>query len=402
MRAFLIIETQHYGHYLTGYIKYILRAIPKNKFKIVLLTTKGAKKYGKGALDILKKENDRFSIEVIEDIETIYYSSLFLLFYQIRLYFRLKKKFKELEKKYDFFHVFVNSFQHFDKVFSILGSPFSQVKFSGVFLGVKFHFKKFYFDAFSRYNFFSKLLFKILLSKKKLTSLITNDELLLRFIKKENWKNLKKVNFLHDPKEFNFRFNKLHARNELDLPKKSFLILVYGAIIKSKGVEELLSIFKEKDINPNIRVIIAGEIIEDMKIYFKSLQIKKLIKNKKIFIYSDWQDELKESLLFSASDAIWIGYKNYPYPSGVLYQAVAKSLPIITSNEGIISWTNKKYKLGFIVNLKSCSDLISKLNMLTDKKKYNKFKKNIKKFSKIANPSNWIYSFSEKNKFFFE
>ena len=40
MKKLLIIETYYEGHYLTGYIKYILRSLKNKNFEITLLTSK--------------------------------------------------------------------------------------------------------------------------------------------------------------------------------------------------------------------------------------------------------------------------------------------------------------------------------------------------------------------------
>jgi hypothetical protein len=400
MKNFLIIETQYQGHYLTGYIKYVLRSLSKKEYNVVLLITKEANKYAKDALDILKKENNRIIIELIDSIKPKNYTSISLFLYQIKLFFLIKKKFKQINKKYEFSHVFINSFQHFDKIFSILGSPFNEIKFSGVFLGAKFHLHNFNFNTYDRYNFLSKFLFKRLIANKNLLSLIINDELLFKFIKNNYWKNSEKIIFLHDPKEFNYKFDKLYARKKMQLPTKQFLILLYGAIINSKGSIELLNIFKNENINPDVRVVIAGEQIGTMKSYFKREEILKLIKSKKIFIFKGWQNELTESLLFSAADVIWIGYKNYPFPSGVLYQAASRSLPIITSNEGIINWTNKKYGLGLTADIDNTHDIIVQINKLQSKSLYKRFQKKINKFYKIVSPNHWVDSFKKKYSIF--
>jgi hypothetical protein len=388
VKTFLIVETQYQGHYLTGYIKYILRALPKKKFKIVILTTKKSKKKGIGAFNILRKENNKIVTEIIDDLNFKNHNLISLILYQIRTYFLIKNKFKKIHKKYNFCHVFVNSFQHFDKMFSILGSPFAEVKYSGIFLGPKFHLRNLHNKEL--YNFIIKFLFKRLISNKNLLLLVINDELLLNFIKKKGYDPFNKIKFLHDPKEFNYKFNKIYSRKRLNLPNKSFLILAYGAIINTKGIEELLKIFNNKNLNPQIKVVIAGEKIGSMLDYLDNLEVKKLIKNKKIFIFNGWQTEITESLLFSASDVVWIGYKNYYSPSGVLYQAVSINLPVITSNKEIIHWTNIKYKLGLSVDLSSTNDIVEKLNIIHNKFIYKKFQSNIKTFSKIASPDNWV------------
>ena len=99
MKSFLIVESQYRGHYLTGYIKYVLRALPKNEFNIVLLITKEAKKFAADALNILKKENNRIIIETMDDIKICNYNSISLLLYQLKLYFLIKDKFNKIKKK---------------------------------------------------------------------------------------------------------------------------------------------------------------------------------------------------------------------------------------------------------------------------------------------------------------
>ena len=47
MKKLLIIETEYVGHYLTGYIKYILRSLDKKKIKIYILISKETLKNGK-------------------------------------------------------------------------------------------------------------------------------------------------------------------------------------------------------------------------------------------------------------------------------------------------------------------------------------------------------------------
>ena len=44
MKKILVIETEYEGHYLTGYIKYILRSFKNQKISITLLTSFDAKK----------------------------------------------------------------------------------------------------------------------------------------------------------------------------------------------------------------------------------------------------------------------------------------------------------------------------------------------------------------------
>ena len=65
MKKILIIETDYEGHYLTGYIKFILRSFKDQSAKIILLTSISAKKKAKGAIKILRSEKVKFHIKII-------------------------------------------------------------------------------------------------------------------------------------------------------------------------------------------------------------------------------------------------------------------------------------------------------------------------------------------------
>lgn len=395
MKKLLIIETEYVGHYLTGYIKYILRALNKKKIKIYLLISKETLKKGKGALKILKKEKVKFEIKTVSTLKVSKKDIISLIFYQLKLYFLIKKNFDYLNKSINFDHVILTSIQRIDKIISIFGSPFGNVKFSGIFLGLKFHLKKYKIKSQTTNHFFSKLLFNKILRIKTLTKIITNDYLLKRYLKYNRWMNYKKILFLHDPKEFNYNYKKDYALKKLKLNKNKFIILVYGAIIDSKGVEELLQIYKYKI--RDIHCLIVGKQFDGMKNFLnKNKFVEKLKKNKDISIYNGWQSEKNEAIFFSACDAIWIGYKNYPFPSGVLYQAVFLKKPSIISKEaGFINDLNNRFKIGVSCDINEPLDILNVIKKLK-KSKYSKLiKKNASKFLFQCNPSKWTKKFQE-------
>jgi hypothetical protein len=396
MKRILIIETEFEGHYLTGYIKYILRSFKKNEVSITLLTSEEAKKKAQGAFEILKKENVKFNVTSIPIKKNTNHRSVALLFAQIKLYFLIKRKFKLINAKNKYDHIFVTSIQQFDKALVFLGTPFCKVNFSGIFLGAKFHLKNFGIRHKSRFNFLSKIFFQQLLSIHTLQCIITNDHLLYEFYNLQKYKNFNKLKFLHDPKEFNFKYEKFSSRKKLGLPQKSLIILVYGALIESKGIIELLSIFKVQELNVDIRVVLAGKQLETIKnLLEKDNFVKKLKLNRKLFLFNHWLSEKDEARIFSATDIVWIGYKNYTSPSGVLYQAVNKSLPVLISNDGLIHHLNKKINVGISIDISNPRKIIDGINFIIKKKNMDKLKRNIKNFSKIADAKKWVINFKK-------
>ena len=392
MKKLLIIETYYEGHYLTGYIKYILRSLKKENIDITLLTSKKTIKYGKGAIAILKEEKVKFKI-ISEDFDNYpFFFNGSLYFQQVINYTKLINYYKKnLNNNYDL--ICFTSLQRFLIPLCLFGNPFNNIPIIGIFLGAKFHLKYFKIFQPGSFDLIYKILFKILLKKPFIKNVILNDHLLEKFIKK-SYKDLsKKILFLHDPKETRFKLNKVKVRKSLNLLKKSKYILLYGALIDSKGLEELFKIIKSKHINKNIRLIVAGKQFSSTKSFLKTNEVKKLIYEKKIIIFSGWQNELMEAKLFTATDIIWIAYKNYSYPSGVLYQAASFGLPVILSNDGLINQLNKKYKFGISINIFNINESAKKINKLMISKSYNNFAKNIKIFYNLTKPNNWVNSF---------
>lgn len=393
MKKLLIVETEYVGHYLTGYIKYILRALNKKNIQIYLLTSKDAIKRGKGALEILKKEKVNFYIKTIPNVTVLQKNFISLTIYQLKQYFLIKKKFNVLDDHIKFDHVILTSIQRIDKVISILGSPFGSTKFSGIFLGLKFHLNKFKIKSSSTNHFLSRFLFYKLLKIKTLTKILTNDYLLKNYLKDEKWFNNKKVMFLHDPKEFNFTYSRTAALKKLNINSNKYIILVYGAIINSKGIEELLNIYKHD--SDNIHCLIVGKQFDDVRRYLKNNPFVKNLKKKNVIsTYDEWQDEEKESIFFSAADVIWVGYKNYSFPSGVMYQAACLNKPTILSKEaGFINNLNKKYRIGISCNVNEPLEILNAIKKIKNNKYKLILKKNISQFYQISKPSIWTKKF---------
>lgn len=385
----LIIEPESKGHYIILYIKYLVRILLKLNHNVVFLTTKRSTTHI--SFKSVFKNIRNINYEFIDDLKPKNNKDLHLLLYQIKYFKLIKKKFQELNFKYDFNFIFLNSFDHFDKAISMFGSPFQNVDFGGIFVNIKFHFGEYNLGRSGRYARIAKYLFRKLLEIKNLKFILSNDIFFLKFIKKKKFLEYKKVKYLNEFREFNNQFNKKYARKKLGLPNKSKLVLIYGALKKSKGIEKLVEILKDKNLDQNIKVVMAGEQDQDTKIFLRREICKKLINDKKIFILKGFQDDYNESLIFSAVDIVWIGYdKSFPFVSGVLYQAVAMGLPIITCDHGLIGFTNKSFKLGPAVDINNDNEIIYSLNNLCKKQVVSYFLKNSKYFKKKISPKLFV------------
>lgn len=383
--TYLIIEPEYGGHYMILYIKFIVRLLAKKKKNVVFLTTKKTSQHE--SFKSLLKEHKNIQIEYIKFIRPKSFSTMSMLIHQIRLFFLIKKKYKIISKKYKFDHIFINSLDHFDKALSLFGDPFYNVNFSGIYVNPKFHLQKYNLGKAGRYNVISKFFFKKLLKTPNLRNILTNDKFFINYIISNNFKNFNKLKFLCEPREFTHSFNKSYSRYLLKLPKNNFFILVYGALKKSKGIAELFLALCNNNINKKVSVILAGDAHKEIKHFLNSRVTKLLIKEKKLFYFKGFQSNKEESILFSASDIVWVGYqKQFPFLSGVLYQAAIKKLPIIASNHGIIGWMNKKHKLGLSVDITDVNLVVKTINKFCQKKIYNSYYSNINSFSKRLNP----------------
>ena len=198
--------------------------------------------------------------------------------------------------------------------------------------------------------------------------------------------------------EFKFTFSKYASRRELKLSNTSIVVLVYGALMLSKGIRELLSIFTNKKLHSDVVVIFAGKQNTDLNFFFSNDElVNKLKLKKKLFFFNRWINEREEAIFFDAADIVWIGYKNYPFPSGVLYQAIHKAIPTIISNDGSINTLNKKRKFGYAVSIYDSNSIIRGINFIMNKKNKLKFMKNNLKFSKTIDPKKWIINFKKLN-----
>jgi glycosyltransferase involved in cell wall biosynthesis len=385
----LIIEPESKGHYIILYIKYLIKILLKLNHNVVFLTTRRSTNHI--SFKSVFKNIKNINYEFIDDLKPKNNKDLHLLLYQIKYFKLIKTKFKELNIKYNFNFIFLNSFDHFDKALSLFGSPFQNVDFGGIFVNIKFHFSEYNLGPCGRYARISKFLFRKLLAIKNLKFILSNDIFFLNFVKTKNFLNYKKIKYLNEFREFSGHFKKKYARKKLGLPNKSKLVLIYGALKKSKGIEKIVEILKEKNLDQNIKVVMAGEQDRDIKIFLSKKNCKKLISDKKIFIFKGFQDEYNESLIFSAVDIVWIGYdKSFPFVSGVLYQAVAMGLPIITCDHGLIGFTNKSFKLGPAVDINNDNEIIYSLNNLCKKKVVSYFLKRSKYFKKKISPKLFV------------
>ena len=173
-------------------------------------------------------------------------------------------------------------------------------------------------------------------------------------------------------------------------------ILVYGSIRLSKSLEELIFLIKKLDQEIKIKVTIAGIHEKDVKkiLSQKNLTTKKL--NNKIKIINKFISPTQEMKLFTKTNIVWCVYKNTPHgSSGVFYLSNLYRKPVVTNEQGLIGWYNKKNKLGPILNFNDSKESLKSvktiLNLYKKKKIYTSYCKNQLKFNKIITKQKKFY-----------
>ena len=140
----------------------------------------------------------------------------------------------------------------------------------------------------------------------------------------------------------------------------------------------MIEIIKDKNFPENLKVIFAGKQSDKVKNYIKK-NIKGKKDKKKLILFNKFVDRIEEANFFGVADIIWVAYSGgSDGSSGVLKQAVIAGKPIIESGRGLISWINRKNKIGISIDLKNKINSINKIKeYLYNNKKYNFHKKNI-------------------------
>lgn len=123
------------------------------------------------------------------------------------------------------------------------------------------------------------------------------------------------------------------------------VLLVYGAITARKGIRELVAALAARPGVP--RLVLAGVQDDETRAWLReaigSLSPAPLVLDRFI-------TEAQEADLFSACDAVWLGYKSHYGMSGVLVQAYRFGKPVLATADGLIGWFCRGRDLGPVMD----------------------------------------------------
>ena len=228
-----------------------------------------------------------------------------------------------------------------------LGSPFGKTPWIGITMRSTFHHHKVGIKSPDRpvVNAIKALLFKRAVRTAGLRTLLTIDPTLPEWSAHHASKHSAAVAYVADPFPDEQAENPVLARERLGLDPTQRYLLVYGSITERKGIYELVHALTRLEHAPTL--IVAGE--QDagtrhfMRNHVRSLTPAPLILDS--FIANDVERDL-----FSACDAVWLGYKGHYGMSGVLVQAYRFGKPVIATEDGLIGWFSRRCELGPILS----------------------------------------------------
>lgn len=357
----LLIEPEYRGHHIALHVNLILEEAIKRNWEVIILTKKNLLESKAYSL-FDKKIRKKIKFYFIQEIKFKNYRNYFYLLYiQWIKYKSITNSLNKIVLFENPDHIYFVTLDHIDKILSILGLHFKRPVISGMLIYSRIYLKN------NFINLIKKILFLRLLNFNFIKNIFVVDQFFYNFC--NNKIKNSKIIYTPDPGKIYYKFSKIKSRKKYHLSKNDFVILVYGAIKNSKGIYELLEALNEIKIN-NIKVIIAGEQTNDIKLHLKNKLSKSLIQNNRLIIDRGFKNYKEEAILFAATDVVWVAYNdNFNGSSAVLYQAGSVKKPVITSNKGLIGAINDKYRIGFSVNINDKKTIINRIFFMHKNKK---------------------------------
>jgi glycosyltransferase involved in cell wall biosynthesis len=122
-------------------------------------------------------------------------------------------------------------------------------------------------------------------------------------------------------------------------------LLVYGLINQRKGIHELVEACAQRSDAPTL--VVAGNQDGDTHDFLQHAATR--LSPAPVILDQFISSEV-ELDLFSACDAVWLGYKGHYGMSGVLVQAYRFAKPVIATADGLIGWFCKNAELGTVID----------------------------------------------------
>lgn len=227
-----------------------------------------------------------------------------------------------------------------------LGSPFGTTPFVGITMRTSFHHRTMGVKAPDERiaNTVKSLLFRGAVRVPGMRALLSIDPTLAQWTMQTLGERAATVRYLADPFPDARAGDPERARARLGLSKGRHL-LVYGSITDRKGIRELVAALARMNDAPTL--VVAGEQDSDAHefLYAEAPRLTPAPVLLDQFVTNEMELDL-----FSACDAVWLGYKGHYGMSGVLVQAYRFEKPVIATADGLIGWFCGSGELGPVID----------------------------------------------------
>jgi glycosyltransferase involved in cell wall biosynthesis len=228
-----------------------------------------------------------------------------------------------------------------------LGSPFGATPWIGITMRATFHHRMVGVKAPDRriVNAVKALLFRQAMRAKGFRALLSIDPTLPEWSARRMGQRAAAIRYLADPFPNARADDPERARDRLGLSAGPHL-LVYGSITERKGIRELVAALGRMGSDAPTLVVAGeqdGQTREFLRLHANRLQPAPVMLD--LFVTNEMELDL-----FSACDAVWLGYKGHYGMSGVLVQAYRFKKPVIATADGLIGWFCRGGELGPVID----------------------------------------------------
>lgn len=240
---------------------------------------------------------------------------------------------------------------------ALLGSPFPETDSALILMRVSAHFEKL--GISNRHSVIGRgtrsLLLRLAVLRANRCSFMTIDESWRMFQKQTEGNYLaKRIQWAPDPGNSLLLETKpampaAELRQRYGISDNAFLILGYGAINSRKGVDSLVRAMTLPSMPANVVILLAGVSDQATKDSLKAAG-EHLFEQSLVWIEKFLSCE-EEAEVVRIADAVWLGYRDHDFMSGVMVLAGQGKKPIIACRNGVIGYLAAKTGLGVTVDV---------------------------------------------------
>lgn len=267
---------------------------------------------------------------------------------------------------------------------AILGSPFGGTSWGGLILRPTFHLREMGVRAPRARLRRAKtgMLLRLLRKDRTLRAAYAFDESLIGYVLGRAPDLSERLCFLPEPVELDGSHTRESARQALGIPQDAIVVLVYGVLDHTKGIDALLDASAWREFPEEVSLLLAGPQNDEVRELLDGVQAGKLRESGRLHEHDRFLHGDDEHGVFKAADLVWIGYREQYVASAVSLQAAMAGLPVVACEEGFIGRMTKDYGLGIVVDIsdvRAVARAISKL--VRNRELAYKLGKNGKRFS---------------------